>query len=184
MLGLNLIHACPTKGSDIAAIVGSLLEELSRARVEVSHPVQSLVGAPLWICLGLCNASCREWSCPLGNQQGHQLPWLQIHRVCSPMCNSTLLQVDLISFSGPTFKGWDNRVAALRLVQKNLCDAALFDPSGNHQTYPATDLSPNAPLAAASGLKSTPALSGSVSAWGHIRVWHSYLVAAQGAKQR
>ena len=24
----------------------------------------------------------------------------------------------------------DNRVAALRLVQKELCDAALFDPSG------------------------------------------------------
>ena len=55
---------------------------------------------------------------------------------------STMLQVDLISFSGPTFKGWDNRVAALRLVQKNLCDAALFDPSGDCQTYPAADLSP------------------------------------------
>lgn len=41
-------------------------------------------------------------------------------------------QVDLISFNGPTFKNWDNRVAALRLVQKNLCDAALFDPSGEH----------------------------------------------------
>ena len=41
-------------------------------------------------------------------------------------------QVDLISFNGPTFKNWDNRVAALRLVQKNLCDAALFDPSGDH----------------------------------------------------
>ncbi len=38
--------------------------------------------------------------------------------------------MDLISFRGPTFKGWDDRVAALRLVQKNLCDAALFDPSG------------------------------------------------------
>ena len=41
-------------------------------------------------------------------------------------------QVDLISFNGPTFKNWDNRVAALRLVQKNLCDAALFDPSGDY----------------------------------------------------
>ena len=41
------------------------------------------------------------------------------------------MQVDLISFNGPTFKNWDNRVAALRLVQKNLCDAALFDPSGD-----------------------------------------------------
>ena len=41
-------------------------------------------------------------------------------------------QVDLISFTGPTFAGYDNRVAALRLVQKGLCDAALFDPSGAH----------------------------------------------------
>ena len=40
------------------------------------------------------------------------------------------VQVDLISFTGPTFAGYDNRVAALRLVQKGLCDAALFDPSG------------------------------------------------------
>lgn len=39
--------------------------------------------------------------------------------------------MDLISFNGPTFRNWDNRVAALRLVQKNLCDAALFDPSGD-----------------------------------------------------
>ena len=41
------------------------------------------------------------------------------------------LQVDLIDFSGPAFMTVDNRVAALRLVQKELCDAALFDPSGN-----------------------------------------------------
>ena len=39
--------------------------------------------------------------------------------------------MDLISFDGPTFANWDNRVAALRLVQKELCDAALFDPSGD-----------------------------------------------------
>ena len=41
------------------------------------------------------------------------------------------MQVDLIDFSGPAFPNVDNRVAALRLVQKELCDAALFDPSGN-----------------------------------------------------
>ena len=35
VLGINLIHACFTKGSDTAAIIGSLLDELSRARVEV-----------------------------------------------------------------------------------------------------------------------------------------------------
>jgi hypothetical protein len=45
--------------------------------------------------------------------------------------------VDLISFHGPTFHGVDNRVAALRLVQKGLCDAALFDPSGKMSGQPA-----------------------------------------------
>ena len=40
------------------------------------------------------------------------------------------IEVDLIDFSGPLYEGVDNRVAALRLVQKELCDAALFDPSG------------------------------------------------------
>ena len=38
--------------------------------------------------------------------------------------------MDLIDFVGPLYSGFDNRVAALRLVQKGLCDAALFDPSG------------------------------------------------------
>ncbi len=41
-----------------------------------------------------------------------------------------LAQVDLIDLNGPLYSGFDNRVAALRLVQKGLCDAALFDPSG------------------------------------------------------
>ncbi len=36
VLGINLIHACFTKRNDTAAIIGSLLDELSRARVEVS----------------------------------------------------------------------------------------------------------------------------------------------------
>lgn len=40
------------------------------------------------------------------------------------------IEVDLIDFSGPLYEGVDNRVAALRLVQRELCDAALFDPSG------------------------------------------------------
>jgi len=40
------------------------------------------------------------------------------------------LEVDAIDFSGPFFAAVDNRVAALRLVQQGLCDAALFDPSG------------------------------------------------------
>ena len=40
------------------------------------------------------------------------------------------LQVDLIDFSGPLYKDVDNRFAALRLVQKRFCDAALFNPQG------------------------------------------------------
>ena len=40
------------------------------------------------------------------------------------------MQVDLIDFSGPTFRDVDNRVAALRLVQIGLTDAAIFDSSG------------------------------------------------------
>lgn len=42
--------------------------------------------------------------------------------------------MDLIDFAGPTFKETDNRVAALRLVQLGLTDAAIFDPSGGHAT--------------------------------------------------
>ena len=52
---------------------------------------------------------------------------IQSTLICSISCN---FQVDLIDFSGPAFMTVDNRVAALRLVQKELCDAALFDPSG------------------------------------------------------
>ena len=43
---------------------------------------------------------------------------------------SVVAQVDLIDFSGPTFKDVDNRVAALRLVQHGLTESALFDPAG------------------------------------------------------
>ncbi|BDA48597.1 hypothetical protein COCOBI_12-2770 [Coccomyxa sp. Obi] len=75
VLGINLIHAAFYMGADSGAIIGSLLNELSRSRIEV----------------------------------------------------------DLISFQGPMFEHVDNRVAALRLVQKGLCDAALFDPSGELQ---------------------------------------------------
>ena len=40
------------------------------------------------------------------------------------------MQVDVADFSGPDFEHVDNRFAALTLVQKGLCDAALFTPSG------------------------------------------------------
>ena len=37
VLGINLIHAAFTMGDNTAQIIGSLLDELSRTRVEVSH---------------------------------------------------------------------------------------------------------------------------------------------------
>lgn len=37
-----------------------------------------------------------------------------------------------MDFSGPIFEHVDNRFAALTLVQKGLCDAALFSPQGEH----------------------------------------------------
>jgi hypothetical protein len=73
ILGVNLIHSVLTKGGDHYAIVSSLMDDLSRARVEV----------------------------------------------------------DLVDFSGPIFEHVDNRFAALTLVQKGLCDAALFSPQGS-----------------------------------------------------
>jgi hypothetical protein len=47
-----------------------------------------------------------------------------------------LWQVDLVDFSGPIFEHVDNRFAALTLVQKGLCDAALFSPQGEQEPTP------------------------------------------------
>lgn len=41
-----------------------------------------------------------------------------------------------MDFSGPDFAHVDNRFAALTLVQKGLCDAALFSPQGGLCWYP------------------------------------------------
>ena len=54
-------------------------------------------------------------------QQSFDLPNVRI---------SFAAQVDLVDFSGPDYKGVDKRCVALRLVEKGLCDAALFSPSG------------------------------------------------------
>ena len=43
---------------------------------------------------------------------------------------SCATQVDLVDFSGPDYQAVDKRCVALRLVEKGLCDAALFNPSG------------------------------------------------------
>ncbi len=49
------------------------------------------------------------------------------------------LQVDLVDFSGPDYQGVDKRCVALRLVEKGLCDAALFSPSGDVHVRPDND---------------------------------------------
>ena len=63
--------------------------------------------------------------------QGAILRWLA--RAFVPLYQASMAlraQVDLIEFQGPIFQGLDNRLAALRLVQNGLCDAALFDSAG------------------------------------------------------
>ncbi len=44
--------------------------------------------------------------------------------------STDLLTIDLIDFSGPAFERVDNRLMALRLVQKGLSDAAMFGADG------------------------------------------------------
>ncbi len=41
------------------------------------------------------------------------------------------VKIDMIRFSGPVFKGVDNRIMALRLVQHGFTNSALFDPNGD-----------------------------------------------------
>ncbi len=50
-----------------------------------------------------------------------------------------LVEIDMIDFSGPAFAGIDNRLMALRLVQKNLASAAMFTADGK-VVYPADAL--------------------------------------------
>jgi hypothetical protein len=124
-LGVNLIHSALTKGGDHYAIVSSLMDDLSRARVEVCFALLNDAVCCLWyllysmtytwqfgVCSGNCPASCGT-------------------DICTPT-TFALWQVDLVDFSGPIFEHVDNRFAALTLVQKGLCDAALFSPQGKH----------------------------------------------------
>lgn len=75
ILGVNLVHGSLSKAGSHYQVLAGLMDDLSRARIEV----------------------------------------------------------DLVDFSGPDYKGVDKRCVALRLVEKGLCDAALFSPSGNLQ---------------------------------------------------
>ncbi len=50
-----------------------------------------------------------------------------------------LVEIDMIDFSGPAFAGVDNRLMALRLVQKGLAPSAMFTADG-HVVHPAEAL--------------------------------------------
>lgn len=41
------------------------------------------------------------------------------------------MEVDMLRVTGPSFKDFDNRMAALQLVKKGITDATLFDANGN-----------------------------------------------------
>jgi hypothetical protein len=72
VLGVNLIHGAFFRRKDPAALIASLMEELSRESVEL----------------------------------------------------------DMIKLSGPAFRGVDNRLMSLQLVEQGLTDAAMFTASG------------------------------------------------------
>ena len=102
VLGVNLIHAVLTTGAD----------EANKRHHASSHHQDSSSSSS--------SSSSRRSSDISGKVIGLLLDDLSRSRS----------EVDLIDFSGPLYEGVDNRVAALRLVQRELCDAALFDPSG------------------------------------------------------
>lgn len=43
-----------------------------------------------------------------------------------------LLEIDTVNFSGPCFKGVDNRLMSLELIKKGMTDAVMFAPDGNN----------------------------------------------------
>ncbi len=42
------------------------------------------------------------------------------------------IEIDTINFSGPAFRGVDNRLMSLQLVKNNMTDAVMFAPDGNN----------------------------------------------------
>lgn len=49
------------------------------------------------------------------------------------------VEVDMVNFSGPNFKGVDNRLISLQLIRNDMTDAVMFGPDGNN-LLPATVL--------------------------------------------
>ena len=169
-MGVNLIHASLMHAGNPTAIISALLDDLTRARIEVRPPAMRAAApcgrgcsrlarqavrlnlrphaAMCWHCQGPCTSlghasparrMPREQARSCAAAAGHGGAWVpRPWGLCRQRPQNTLIhgrlptgaQVDLIDFVGPLYSGFDNRVAALRLVQKGLCDAALFDPSG------------------------------------------------------
>ncbi len=42
------------------------------------------------------------------------------------------LEIDMINFTGPNFKGVDNRLMSLQLIKNDMTDAVMFGPDGNN----------------------------------------------------
>ncbi|GMN05362.1 TonB-dependent receptor [Croceitalea sp. MTPC5] len=42
------------------------------------------------------------------------------------------LEIDMINFTGPSFKGVDNRLMSLQLIKNDMTDAVMFGPDGNN----------------------------------------------------
>lgn len=49
------------------------------------------------------------------------------------------LEIDMINFTGPSFKGVDNRLMSLQLIRNDMTDAVMFGPDG-HNLLPAAVL--------------------------------------------
>ncbi len=46
--------------------------------------------------------------------------------------SSDQIEIDTVNFSGPVFKGVDNRILSLELVKNGMTDAVMFGPDGNN----------------------------------------------------
>ena len=65
-----------------------------------------------------------------GAYMHHQEPEILIESLADNIPKA-LMEVDVVEFSGPAFKGVDNRLMCLKLVEVGLANAAIFNPKGD-----------------------------------------------------
>lgn len=65
-----------------------------------------------------------------GAYMHHQEPQVLIESLADNI-GKTLMEVDVVEFSGPAFEGVDNRLMCLKLVETGLANAAIFNPKGD-----------------------------------------------------